>query len=271
MQRFLCFASSVVVASCAFTRGSTIAPSHPILNLHLTEPSGAAMLNGLADSTLSSEHLLGALEKRAQATEDALGNHMSVINAQVHELVNIGSSLMRKSRSRSREQQFVAIPTDTAQRDVSALKEQLDAVTRGVHASDKDTPPVDQSAGEGFDASGAEAGAREKLMNAQSNFASVGNIGESDDQKSIESKLALAMKSPSQIGHPSPLQSTHDIVSPCQLDAHACPQGWSNAGGVCVASADYAGPCASELTLSGMSEEQLRAVAKYCRLELPCQ
>lgn len=108
-------------------------------------------------------------------------------------------------------------------------------------------------------------------MSAQKNFASVGNMVESDDQKAIDSKLALAMKSQSQIGHPAPLQSTVGGASPCQLDAHACPQGWSNAGGTCIASADYVGPCAGELTLSGMSEEQLRAVAKYCRLELACQ
>ena len=34
---------------------------------------------------------------------------------------------------------------------------------------------------------------------------------------------------------------------------------------------DYAGPCARELRLSGMNEEQLLAIAKYCRLESPCQ
>jgi CPW-WPC domain-containing protein len=271
MQHFLCFASSALMARCAVTHDITIAPSHPILNLHLTESGGAATLNGLADSTLSSELLLGALEKRAQATEDLLGSHMSVINAQIHELVSIGSSSMQQLRGRSREHQLLGMPPDGAQREVQALKEQLDVVTRDVHASDKDVPPVDQSEGDGFDASGPEAVAREKLMNAQKNFASVGNIVESDDQKAIDSSLALAMKSPSQIGHPAPLQSANDIVRPCQLDTHACPQGWSDAGGACAASADYAGPCASELTLSGMSEEQLRAVAKYCRLELACQ
>lgn len=274
MQRVLCFASSVVMASCAVAHNSgasTVVPSHPILNIHLTESNDAAMLNGLAKRTMNSEHFLGALEKRAQATEDVLGNHMSVINAQIHELVSIGSSLMQQLRDRSREQQLFANPSDVAQRELHTLKEQLDLFTRDVHASDKDAPPVDESAGDGFDASGPEAVARDKLMNAQKNFASVENIVESGDQKTIDSKLALAMKSPSQIGHPAPLQSTNDIVSPCQLDAHACPQGWSDAGGACVASPDYVGPCASELTLSGMNEEQLRAIANYCRFELSCQ
>ena len=267
MQRLLCFVASGVIGSCTATHGSgssTVASSHPILNVHLTEPNDAAMLNGFAESAMNSEHFLGALEKRAQANEDALGNHMSVINAQIHELVSIGSSLIQQLRGRSREQQLFAIPSDAAQREVHALKEQLDLVTRDVRVPD-------ESAEDGFDASGPEAVAREKLMNAQKNFASIGTLVENGDQTAIESKLALAMRSPSQIGHPAPVQSTGDIASPCQLDAHACPQGWSDAGGVCVAHLDYAGPCASELALSGMSEQQLRAVAKYCGLELACQ
>lgn len=279
MQRFVCFVSFVMMASCAVTHGSDTqdtalgnsAPPHPVLNLHVTESAGAAMLNGLAASTLSSEQLLGALERRAQATQDVLENHMSVINSQIHELVSIGSSLTQHFRSRGREQQFLAIPSDATQRGLDTLKEQLDSITRDVHASDNGAPPVDQSAGNGFDASGPEAVAREKLMNAQKNFANVMSIVESGEQKAIDSKLALAMKSPSEIGHPAPLQSMIDVGSPCQLDARSCPQGWSNAGGVCVATADYVGPCASELTLSGMSEEQLRAVAKHCRLHLACQ
>ena len=254
----------MVVASCANTQDSG-----SILNLHLAESNDAAMLNGLDESKLSSERFLGALEKRAQATEHALGNHMSVINAQIHELVGIGLSFRQQLRSRSREQQLLGIPPDAAQHEVDTLKEQLDLVTRDAHAS---APPVDEPAGAPFDASGPEAVVREKLTNAQKNFASAANIGETSDQKALDSKLALAMKSPSQTGHAFvQVQSANDIVSPCQLDAHACPQGWSDAGGACVASADYDGPCASELALAGMSEEQLRAVAKHCRFELACQ
>ena len=254
------------MATCAVTQDG----SHPILNLHLAESNDAAMLSGLAERTMNSEHVLGALEKRAQATEDALGNHMSVVNAQIHELVSIGSSL-QQLRGRSREQTLVALPADAAPREVHTLQEQLDLVTQDAHTADEDSPRVSDSVEDGFDASGPEAAAREELMKAQKNFASVGNIGESNDQTSIESKLASAMQSPSQIGHPAPLQSAPGIASRCQLNAHACPQGWNDADGVCIANSDYVGPCASELTLSGMSEEQLRAIAKYCRLQLACQ
>lgn len=255
------------MSRCTATHNGEVtaaASSHPLLNVHLTESSDAAMLDGLVESATNSEHFLGALEQREQAIEDALGNHMSVINAQIHELVSIGSSLMQQLRGRSSEERFIALPADAAQREIHALKEQLDLVARDVHVSDV---PAD----DGFDASGPEAVARGKLMNAQKNFAGIGNLAESDDQTAIESKLALAMKSPSQVGHPALVQSASGVVSPCKLDAQACPQGWSEAGGVCVASSDYAGPCASELALSAMSEEQLKAVAKYCRLDLACR
>ena len=270
MQRFLCFASSVVIACGAIaheSESSIGAPAHPVLNIHLTESNDAAMLNGLADRQMNLEDILGALETRAQAAENALGNHMSIVNAQIHELVNIGSSLaaahvkggvMKQLRARG------------PQREVQKLKDQLAFVTRDVQSSDKDVTPT-ESIKDAFDASGPEAVARQKLMNAQQNFASVGSVVESDEQKSIDSKLASAVGSPSHVGSPVPLPSPIDIASPCQLNVHACPHGWRDAGGACVASSDYVGPCASELTLAGMNEEQLLAIARYCRLELPCQ
>ena len=279
MQRFSCFVSSLVMASCAVAHKSApsaVAPTHPILNIHVTDSDDAATLNGLAEVAMNSNNVLGALENRAQATEDVLGNYMSIINAQIHELVNMGSAFAgppltgtfaQQLRGRSREQQFVAVPSD----EVQTLKEQLDVVTRDARASDEDERPVDEPATDGFDASDAEAVAREKLMKAQTNFASVGNLLESDEQRAIDSKLASAMEAPSHIGNPAPAQFRDEIVSPCRVDAGACPQGWSSAGGACVASSDSVGPCASELTLSGMSEEQLRAIAKYCLLQLVCQ
>ena len=116
MHRFLCFVSSVMVASCANTQDSG-----SILNLHLAESNDAAMLNGLDESKLSSERFLGALEKRAPATEQAMGHHMSVINAQIHELVGIGLSFRQQLRSRNREQQLLGISPDAAQLDVDTL------------------------------------------------------------------------------------------------------------------------------------------------------
>ena len=110
MHRLLCFLSFPVMASCAVTHDNgfaTAAQSHPILNLHLTESSGTATLNG---GRPSSENMLEALEKRAQAAEDALESHMSVINAQIHELVSIGSSLMQHSHGRGRAAAY-SVPT----------------------------------------------------------------------------------------------------------------------------------------------------------------
>jgi len=274
MQRVFCFASLLAVTSCALTHDSgsvANAPSHLVLNVHLREPNDAAMTNGLVEWTTSSEHLFDALEDRVGAFEAALGNHMSAANAQIHELVSIGSSWMQQLRRHGQEERFLAFPSDGSKREIHSLKEQLGSVTHDALASDEGAHAGDDSAVVEFDALSSEAAAREKLMNAQRNFASVGDMVESDDQKAIESKLALAMKSPSHIDHPAISRSSNDVVRPCHLDAHVCPNAWSNAGGTCAASADYAGPCARELTLSGMSEEQLRAIAKYCRLELACQ
>jgi len=274
MQRFLCRVLPVLTtfgSVVAFdSESSSRAPSHPVVNIHLTDSNDAAVLSGLADRQKNLEDLLGALETRAQSAEDALGNQMSLVNAQMHELVSIGSSLaasvpqggmMLQLRGGGRAQRV----------SVQDLREQLALVTQDVHSSDKDSQPGADSAGDGFDPSGPEAVARQKLMSAQKNFASVENIAESDNQKSIEAKLALAMESPSHVGSPVPLLSPADVVVVCQPDAHACPQGWRDDAGVCVASSEYVGPCAGELTLSGMSREQLLAIAKYCRLELPCQ
>ena len=284
MQRFLCFVSSAAVACGAVGQNSgssTGVPSHPILNIHLTDPNDAALLNDLADRQINSEQLLGALETRARAAETALGNQMSSVNAQMHELVHIGSSLaaghvaggvMQQLRGRSQERTSMGVSADmNAGGDAQTLGDQLTLVAREARASDKDAQLEAESAGDGFDASGPEAAARQKLMNAQKNFASVGNQLETEAQKTIDSKLALAMESPAHVGSPVPLPPPSDYVSPCQPDAHACPKGWRGAGGACVASSDYGGPCASELTLVGMSEEQLLAIAKYCRLDLPCQ
>lgn len=284
MQRLLCFVSSAAVACGAVghnSESSTGVPSHPVLNIHLTDPNDAALLNGLADRQMNSEQLLGALETRAQAAENALGNQMSSVNAQMHELVHIGSSLaaghvtggvMQQLRGRSREQTSAGVSADmNARGEAQTLGDQLALAAREARASDKDAQPEAESAGDGFDASGPEAVVRQKLMNAQKKFASVGNQLESDNQKTIDSKLASAMESPSHIGNPVLLPSPSDSVSPCQPDAHACPKGWRGAGGACVASSDYGGPCANELSLSGMNEEQLLAIAKYCRLVLPCQ
>ena len=281
---FLCLASAVVMASGASTHNSalsSVAPLHPILNIHLTEPNDAAQLHGLADRTTNLEQLLGALETRAQATETVLGNHLSVMVSQIHELVNIGSSLaadrltggaVQQLRGRGKEQQLLTIPSHAdAQHEVQRLKVQLDSVTQDAHSSDKGTQPIDELEGGRFDTSGAEAVARQTLMNAQKKFASAQNVVESDDQKAIDSKLALAMDSPSHIGTPAPLQFRSAVVTPCVPDAHSCPKGWSKTGGACFAGSDYGGPCASDLTFSGMSEEQLMAIAKICRLELPCQ
>lgn len=274
MQRCSCFASLLVVASCAFTHDSGSAAgatSHPVLNLHLTEPNDAATMTGLAQSSASSERLLDALEKRVQASEAAVGNHMSVANAQIHELVSIAPSLMKQLRARGQDVRLLASHSDGAKGEIHTLKEQLGSVTHDALLSDENAHPGEDSATDGFDALSSEAAARETLFSAQNNFASVSDLAESDDQRAIESKLALAMKLPSHIGHPEFSQSSDDAASPCHLDAHVCPKAWSNAGGVCVSNAGYVGPCASELTLSGMNEEQLRAIAKHCRLELACQ
>ena len=104
---------------------------------------------------------------------------------------------MQQLRGRRQEDQVTSIPSDMdAQHEVQTLKGQLALVMQDAHSSDKDAQPGAESAGGGFDASGAEAVARQKLMLAQHNFASVGNIVESEDQKAIDSKLALAMESP---------------------------------------------------------------------------
>jgi CPW-WPC domain-containing protein len=284
MQRVFCFASSVVIACCAVahdTEASTGAPSHPVLNIHLTESNDAAALHGLADGQSNSEQFLGALEKRAFLAESLLENQMSMVNAQIHELVNLGSSLaavsgsggmMLQLRGRGRERHAVGVSSDLyAQHDVQTLKEELALVAQDAHSSDKDTQPGAESAGDGFDAPGAEAVARQRLMKAQKNFASVGNVVESEDQKAIDSKLASAMETPSRSGTPVSVVAPANVADPCQLDVHSCPQGWKDAAGTCVAGTDYAGPCAGELVLSGMSEEQLLAIAKHCRLELSCQ
>ena len=283
MHRLCCISASVAIACGAVAdSGSSIGvPSHPVVNIHLTDSNDAAVLNELADREINLEHLLGALETRAQAAENSVGNQMSLVNAQIHELVNVGSSLsavpfkagmMQQLRGRRQENQAAGIPSDMdAQHEVQTLKEQLALVMQDAHSSDKDAQPGAESAEGGFDASGAEAVARQKLMLAQKNFASVGIVVESEDQKAIDSKLASAMESPSRVGSPAPLPSPSDIVTPCQPDIHECPQGWKDVAGACVASSDYAGPCAGELRLSGMNEEQLLAIAKYCRLESPCQ
>ena len=284
MQRVFCFASSVVIACCAVAHdaeASTGAPSHPVLNIHLTESNDAAALHGLADGQSSSEEFLGALEKRAFLVENVLRNQMSMVHAQMHELVNLGSSLaavsgsggmMLQLRGRGRERHAVGVSSDLyAQHDVQTLKEELALVAQDAHSSDRDTQPGAESAGDGFDAPGAEAVARQRLMNAQKNFASVGNVVESEDQKAIDSKLASAMETPSRSGTPVSVVAPSSVADPCQLDVHSCPQGWKDAAGTCVAGTDYAGPCAGELVLSGMSEEQLLAIAKHCRLELSCQ
>ena len=272
MQCVLWFASAVVLARGTASHGSesAVAPSHPILNVHMTDANDAVMMNGLAERRMDSEELLGALETRGQASANALENFMFTFNGQIHELVNIGSSMaaarvtggvMQQLRGRSRSD-------GDGRHEIRVLKQQLDDATRDARAQDESAESVD--AGDGFD-TGAEAVAREKLMNAQKNFAIVDDMVETDDQKAIDSKLASAMESPSHVGAPVPVHLGHDIVHPCQLDARTCPHGWSHAGAACVASSDYRGPCASELTLSGMNEEQLRAIAKYCSLDISCQ
>ena len=188
MQRFVCRALPVLTTFggvVAFdSESSSRAPSHPVVNIHLTDSNDAAVLSGLADRQKNLEDLLGALETRAQSAEDALGNQMSLVNAQMHELVSIGSSLaasvpqggmMQQLRGGGRAQQVSA----------QDLKEQLALVTQDVHSSDKDSQPGADSAGDGFEPSGPEAVARQKLMSAQKNFATVQNIAESENQKSI--------------------------------------------------------------------------------------
>lgn len=281
---FLRFASSVVVACGAAAQHSalsSVALPNPILNIHLTEASDAQQLHELAGHTANSEQLLGVLEKRAQATEIALGNHMSMIVSQINVLVNLVSSLAagrrsgeaaRQLRGRALEQQSAGIPAHAdARHEIQSLKVQLDSVTQDAHSSDKDTRPIDEFHGGGFDTSGPEAVARQALMNAQKKFANAQNVFESDDQRAIDSQLALALGLPSHVGTPAPLHDRHAVVTPCMPDAYSCPKGWSNTDGVCVAGAGYGGPCASNLKLLGMSEEQLMVIARVCSLDLPCQ
>ena len=283
MQRLFCLVSSVAVARCASAHGAESAigaPSHPVLNIHLTDSNDAAVLDGLADGQSNLAQVLGGLEKRALVAENVLGSQMSMVNSQIHELVNLGLSLaaetrsggmMQQLRGRGQERHAVGVSLVDAQRDVHTLKEDLALIAQDARSSDTDTHSGAESAGDGFDAPGAEAVARQRLMNAQKNFASVGSVVESEDQKAIESKLASAMETPSRVGTPVPIVAPSDVADPCQLDVHSCPRGWKDAAGTCVAGTDYAGPCAGELALSGMSEEQLLAVAKHCRLELSCQ
>ena len=280
MQRFLCFASAAVLACGTMTEEASSEvladmPAHPILNVHVAESSDAAILNDFAYRQESLEQVLDALESRAQVAENVLGNQMSIVNDQIHELVYSGTSLatarlrggmLQQLRTSSKVAQTIGKPSEMDdQTAVQTLAAQL------AFLSDKDTQPVAEVAVDTLDASGPEAVTRQHLMNAQKSFASAGNAVEHEDLQAIESKLALAMESPSQVGSPSALPSPVGVVNRCQPDENVCPRGWKGAGGSCVASSDYVGPCANELNLLGMNKEQMLAIAKYCRFEFPCK
>lgn len=57
----------------------------------------------------------------------------------------------------------------------------------------------------------------------------------------------------------------------CQPDFDACPRGWSPIGALCMPAADITGAaCESPVDLSGMTEGQKVALARYCKTDFPC-
>jgi len=50
----------------------------------------------------------------------------------------------------------------------------------------------------------------------------------------------------------------------------ACPTGWGNMSGLCIAPASYAGPCPYSIDTAGMAAGQKSAFATKCAVSFPC-
>jgi len=123
-----------------------------------------------------------------------------------------------------------------------------------------------------------ETSSRVHLLNAQRSFNTASNRwpreGKSQAEQIMEANLISSMTPSAQFGEFGKLAVSVELAqrdASCTVDYTKCPVNWAQKEALCIAKSAYAGPCLHEINLSGISMEEKRGLAKYCKLQFPCQ
>lgn len=115
----------------------------------------------------------------------------------------------------------------------------------------------------------SDAIARDALAAAQVSFDSASRPWATKFEEELLRDLRKAMETTPTTE--TDVNVTADRLPSCQPDVDICPIGWVRRGVRCVAEDRNEGACADELSFFTLSEWQRLALARHCRLSLPCQ
>ena len=110
-----------------------------------------------------------------------------------------------------------------------------------------------------------------QLIAAEGLFNEATSEGQDDDERALETDLAIAVSSSEPtLGKPAlSLVNAQELV--CLPDLNTCPKGWTAEGSQCVAASGYTGPCSHSVEFFTLGTPEKLALIRYCQLELPCQ